>query len=80
MTLKAVDEAHFYIDDHLIDLAWIGYQVRKKTTAANYHDMNRSLIWLQKLAVRLRAGEAEQADETTARKMLTTLGYGWYFE
>ena len=80
MTLTAVDDDHFYIGGHLIDLVWISYQVRKKTTAANYHNMNRSLIWLRKFALRLLAGEAEPTDETTARKMLTTLGYGWYFE
>jgi hypothetical protein len=80
MIVKAIDEDHFYMDNHLVDLAWIGYQVRKKTTAANYHNMNRSLIWLQKFAARLLAGEAGQTDEATARRMLTILGYGWYFE
>jgi len=80
MILKAIDEQHFYLDERLIDLAWIGYQVRKKTTAANYHDMQRSLNWLNKLAVRLLAEEARPDDAALARKMLIVLGYGWYFE
>jgi len=80
MTLKSIDPEHFYLDERLIDLAWIAHQVRKKTTAANYHEMNRSLNWLKKCARRLAANEATDTDEATVKKMLIILGYGWYFD
>jgi hypothetical protein len=80
MVLKTIDSQHFYLNERLIDLVWIAHQVRKKTTAANYHEMHRSLDWLKKCARRLSAGEATPNDEATAKKMLIVLGYGWYFE
>lgn len=80
MTLKAVDEQHFYIDDKLVDLVWIGFQAKKQTNAANYHQMNRHLSWLNKLARRLLTNNITPKDEQTARNRLTALGMGWYFD
>jgi len=80
MALKPIDEQHFYIDDHLIDMAWIGHQVKKQITAANYHDIQRHLGWLNHLASRLLTANIDEQDEAMAKKRLSALGYGWYFE
>ena len=78
--LRPVDGQHFYIDERLIDLAWIGHQVLHQTTAANYHEMHRNLRWLHQLADRLLNGQVTMEDEVDARRALSLLGYGWYFE
>ncbi len=80
MALKPIDRQHFYLDDKLIDLVWIAHQVKKQTNAANYHEMNRGLNWLNKLAQRLLVNEINEADEHLARKRLDILGLGWYLE
>lgn len=80
MTLRAGDEQHFYIDAQLIDLVWIEHRVRKEINAANYHDRQRHLRWLHKLAGRLLAGHIEAQDEAAARRSLAALGFGWYFD
>ena len=80
MTLKALDAQHFYIDEQLIDLVWIGHHAKKQITAANYHDMVRNLRWLHKLAQRLLADNIDPNDEPMAKKRLAALGCGWYFE
>ena len=78
MSLKPVDKHHFYLDDQLIDLVWIAHKARQQTNAANYHDMNRSLNWLNKLASRLLAGEIRDDDEQGVKKRLVILGLEWY--
>ena len=80
MALKPIDRQHFYLDDKLIDLVWIAHQVKKQTNAANYHEMNRGLNWLNKLAHRLSADETNENNEYVARKRLSTLGLDWYLE
>ena len=80
MALKAMDEQHFYLDDKLIDLVWIGYQAKKQINAANYHDMNRHLKWLNSFAVRLLTDDINDNDERIAKKRLSGLGLGWYLE
>lgn len=80
MPLKPLDRQHFYLDDTLIDLVWIAHQVKKQTNAANYHEMNRSLNWLNKLAHRLLSGNTSDDDERLACKRLEALGVSWYLE
>ncbi|HEX9925786.1 MAG TPA: hypothetical protein VGD99_24230 [Anaerolineae bacterium] len=80
MALTALDEQHFYVNEQLIDLVWIGYHVKKQMSAANHHDLNRRLNWLHDLANRLLTADTNEHDERTARKILRGLGYGWYFE
>ena len=80
MPLKPVDKQHFYLDDTLIDLVWIAHQVKKQTNAANYHEMNRGLNWLNKLAERLLTDNFTEEDERLARKRLEILGVSWYLE
>lgn len=80
MSLTPIDDKHFYLNDQLIDLVWIGYQAKLMTNAANYHDMNRSLNWLNKLARRLTAGQTTVEDESQARRRLLTLGLDWYLK
>jgi hypothetical protein len=80
MTLKSLDDQHFYIDDRLIDLNRITFNTKKQINAANYHDMQRNLNWLKKLARRLTENPPEADDEAIARRRLTELGYGFYFE
>ena len=80
MPLKPIDKQHFYLDDTLIDLVWIAHQVKKQTNAANYHEMNRGLNWLNKLAERLLTDNFTEEDERLARKRLEILGVSWYLE
>ncbi len=80
MVLKALDEQHFYIDDKLVDLVWIGYQTKKQINAANYHDVNRHLNWLNKLAERLLTNDVDERDERMVRKRLAALVLSWYFD
>jgi hypothetical protein len=80
MTLTALDEQHFYIDEQLIDLVWISYHVKKQMTAANHHHINRHLNWLNDLATRLLKTHPDAEDERIAKKILNDLGYGWYFK
>ena len=80
MPLRSIDEQHFYLDDKLIDLVWIGHKTQKQINAANYHHMNRSLRWLNKLAARLVCGDVTQDDEQQVRKQLTVLGLDWTLE
>jgi hypothetical protein len=80
MALKSIDDQHFYIDDRLIDLNRIGFNAKKQINAANYHDVQRNLNWLKKLARRLAVGQPADDDEALARRRLTDLGYGFYFE
>lgn len=80
MALSPLDEQHFYIDEQLIDLVWIAYHVKKQMTAANHHHINRHLNWLNDLAIRLIKSPSTEEDERLAKKILTDLGYGWYFE
>ncbi len=77
MTLKPIDTEHFYLNTKLIDLVWIGYHAQKQTNAANYHDMNRNLNWLNQLAQRLLDNDVTDTDELIARKRLEALGFGW---
>ncbi len=77
MPLKPIDAEHFYLNDKLIDLVWIGYQAKKQINAANYHDMNRSLNWLNQLAQRLLDDNVTDTDELIVRKRLEALGFGW---
>ena len=80
MSLKPIDKQHFYLDDRLIDLVWISHKAKHQTNAANYHQMNRSLSWLNKLARRLLTDETRADDEQKARKRLAILGLDWYLE
>jgi len=80
MALKTVDEQHFYIDDRLVDLVWIKRHAGELVNAANYHEITRSLHWLNRLAQRLAAGEVRAADELTAKKRLAALGLDWYLD
>jgi hypothetical protein len=80
MVLKALDEHHFYIDEKLVDLVWIGYQAKKQINAANYHDINRHLNWLSKLAERLVVHDVDERDERVVKKRLVALGLGWYLD
>jgi hypothetical protein len=80
MTLKPIDKHHFYLDDKLIDLVWIGHKARRQTNAANYHEMNRSLNWLNKLASRLMLGEIRDGDEQGVQRRLAILGLEWYLD
>ena len=80
MTLKSIDQEHFYLDDQLIDLAWIGYQIKQRTDAANFHDMQRNMRWLKAFAIRLAQDKTEAKEETQAKETLKRLGFGWYFE
>jgi hypothetical protein len=79
MALQSIDDQHFYIDDRLIDLNRISFNAKKQINAANYHEIQRHLNWLKKLARRLAAGQSEADDEASARRRLTALGYGFYF-
>lgn len=80
MSLTPIDNQHFYIDDRLIDLAWINYQVKQQVNAANYHEKHRRLRWLNHFAARLTANEAVVEDEAMVKDALIALGFGWYFE
>ena len=80
MSLKPIDKHHFYLNDQLIDLVWIAHKAGRQTNAANYHDINRSLSWLNKLASRLLAGEIRNDDERGVRKRLAILGLEWYLD
>lgn len=80
MPLKTIDEKHFYLDDRLIDLIWIHRHANTLINAANYHEVNRSLNWLNGLAHRLARGEERESDEAMVRKRLTALGLDWYLE
>ena len=77
MSLKGVDEKHFYVDGKLIDLVWINHHAKTLINAANYHEMNRSLHWIRKLAERLATGDERVDDERELRKRLATLGLDW---
>ncbi len=81
MALKSVDSQHFYIDDRLIDMVWINRHAGELVNAANYHEINRSLHWLNRLAQRLAEGRVAETDaeaEAAAKKRLTNLGLNWY--
>jgi len=80
VSLKSVDDKHFYLDDRLIDLVWIERHANELVNAANYHEINRSLNWLKKLARRLAAGNSAENDELQVRRRLSLLGLGWYLE
>jgi hypothetical protein len=80
MPLHPIDEQHFYLDGKLIDLVWINHNAKKQTNAANYHEISRSLRWLNKLAARLVAGDVAGEDEQFARKRLAILGLDWYLD
>ena len=77
MGLKGVDDKHFYVDGNLIDLVWINHHAKTLINAANYHEMNRSLHWIRKLAERLAIGHERADDERELRQRLTTLGLDW---
>ncbi len=77
MTLKALDEKHFYINDKLVDLVWIGYHTHRRSSGANHHDVKRNLNWLSDLAERLLTGHVAQRDERLAKRRLSALGYDW---
>ena len=62
MTLKSVDDKHFYVDDRLIDTIWIERHANNLVNAANYHEENRRINWLKKLPRRLAAGD-ERVDD-----------------
>jgi hypothetical protein len=81
MALKSVDSQHFYIDGRLIDMVWINRHAGELVNAANYHEINRSLHWLNRLAQRLAEGRVAETDaeaEAAAKKRLTNLGLNWY--
>ena len=80
MLFKSVDAQHFYIDNQLIDLVWISHQIRQQTNAANYHNKQRNLTWLQKFGRHLVEGNITEKDEAKAKETLIALGYRWYFE
>ena len=77
MGLRGVDEKHFYVGARLIDLVWINHHSKTLINAANYHEMNRSLHWIRKLAERLAVGNERVGDETELRQRLATLGLEW---
>lgn len=80
MTLKSVDDKHFYVDDRLIDTIWIERHGNNLVNAANYHDVNRSINWLKAAARRLAAGEERVDDEKNVRKRLAALGLDYYLK
>lgn len=83
MALKSVDSQHFYIDDRLIDMVWIKHHAGELVNAANYHEINRSLHWLTRLAQRLAEGRVAEDDEAAteiAKKRLANLGLHWYLD
>ena len=80
MTLKTVDDEHFYIDDRLIDTIWIERHANNLVNAANYHEVNRSINWLKKLARRLAASDERDDDEKNVKKRLVTLGLDYYLK
>jgi hypothetical protein len=77
MSLKGVDPKHFYVDDKLIDLVWITHHANTLVNAANYHEINRAMHWLRKLAERLAEGRHKPGDEQGVRQRLATLGLGY---
>jgi len=77
VALQAIDHQHFYLDDRLIDLVWIGYHAGRQSNAANHHDIKRNLNWLANLARRLQTGNVDSRDERVARRKLKALGRGW---
>jgi hypothetical protein len=77
MTLKGIDPKHFYVDDKLIDLVWITHHANTLVNAANYHEVNRAMHWLRKLAERLVEGDERPGDEHGLRRRLTTLGLAY---
>jgi len=80
MTLKSVDDKHFYVDDRLIDTIWIERHANNLVNAANYHEVNRSINWLKKFARRLAAGDERVDDEKNVKKRLVTLGLDYYLK
>ncbi|GAB4427824.1 MAG: hypothetical protein Kow0031_07920 [Anaerolineae bacterium] len=83
MALKSVDSQHFYINDRLIDMVWIKRHAGELVNAANYHEINRSLHWLTRLAQRLAEGSVAESDvaaEAAAKKRLANLGLHYYLD
>ena len=80
MPLRSIDPQHFYLDDQLIDLAWISHQIKQRTDAANFHEMQRNIRWLKAFAIRLSEDNIKLDEEAHVKETLRILGFGWYFE